>query len=130
MSALTRRQFLQGATGLLAAHAVPLMAVPQALTPRQPEGPFSPVELPLDNDNDLTRVKGQAMPARGQITDLAGRILDRNGKPLSGLRIEIWQCDINGRYRHPRDRGKQSPDPGFQGFGRAFPAGTSIRMNG
>lgn len=117
MSALTRRQFLRGATGLLAVHAVPLMAAPQALTPRQPEGPFYPVELPLDNDNDLTRVEGQPEPATGEITDLAGHILDRNGRALSGLRIEIWQCDINGRYRHPRDRGERPADPGFQGFG-------------
>ena len=120
MSGLTRRAFLQGTAGLLAAHAVPVTAVPGAITPGQPAGPFYPEELPLDDDNDLTRVKGQAMPAKGQITDLAGHIFDRNGQPLSGVRIEIWQCDINGRYRHPRDRGKQPPDPGFQGFGHSI----------
>ena len=117
MSVHTRRQFLQGAIGLLAAEAVPLMAAAQALTPRQPAGPFFPVELPLDDDNDLTRVEGQPKPASGEITDLSGRILDRNGRTLDGLRIEIWQCDINGRYRHPSDSGERPTDPGFQGFG-------------
>ena len=31
--------------------------------------------------------------------------------------MEIWQCDANGRYRHPRDRGDVEEDPNFQGFG-------------
>jgi protocatechuate 3,4-dioxygenase beta subunit len=123
MSAPTRRRFLQAATGLLAAHAVPLMAESQALTPRQPEGPFYPLEFPLDNDNDLTRVEGQPKPATGEITDLAGRIIDRNGRALSGMRIEIWQCDINGRYRHPGDRSERPADPGFQGFGHTVTDG-------
>jgi protocatechuate 3,4-dioxygenase beta subunit len=85
-------------------------------TPRQAAGPFYPVELPLDDDNDLIRVEGQPTEAEGRSTNLSGRILDRNGRPLAGMRIEIWQCDANGRYRHPRDRGP-APDPGFQGHG-------------
>ena len=35
------------------------------------------------------------------------------------MRIEIWQCDANGRYRHPGDRGGANPDPAFQGHGHA-----------
>ena len=31
--------------------------------------------------------------------------------------MEIWQCDANGRYRHPRDRGDVEEYPNFQGFG-------------
>ena len=38
-------------------------------------------------------------------------------RPLAGLRVEIWQCDTNGRYRHPRDTGGPDEDPNFQGFG-------------
>jgi protocatechuate 3,4-dioxygenase beta subunit len=123
MSLLTRRTFLQGAAGLLAAHVLPLTAAASQTTPRQPAGPFYPVELPLDDDNDLTRVAGQPASARGETADLAGRILDLNGRPLSGLRIEIWQCDINGRYRHPRDQGELPIDPGFQGFGHTVSDG-------
>jgi protocatechuate 3,4-dioxygenase beta subunit len=87
------------------------------LTPRQSAGPFYPPEPPLDDDNDLVHVSGQGRPAQGTISDLGGRLLDRNGQPLSDVRIEIWQCDANGRYRHPRDPGRRPIDPGFQGFG-------------
>lgn len=87
-------------------------------TPQQTAGPFYPSEAPLDDDNDLTRVQGRSDKARGQHTELTGRILDRNGEPVTGTRIEIWQCDANGRYHHPRDRDDQRPvDPAFQGFG-------------
>jgi protocatechuate 3,4-dioxygenase beta subunit len=120
MSNLTRRRFLRTTAGLLAAGSLPATAADLVLTPRQPAGPFYPLEPPLDDDNDLTRVRGQAQPAEGQITDLGGRILDRNGKPLDGVRIEIWQCDANGRYRHPRDNGQRAPDPNFQGFGHTL----------
>lgn len=88
-------------------------------TPRQTSGPFYPEALPLDDDNDLTRVAGQGTIAAGRITDLIGRVLDTNGNPLAGTRVEIWQCDANGRYHHPRDRGPGTPDENFQGHGRA-----------
>jgi protocatechuate 3,4-dioxygenase beta subunit len=35
------------------------------------------------------------------------------------VRVEIWQCDANGRYRHPWDRGGKALDPDFQGHGHA-----------
>ena len=89
-------------------------------TPRQTAGPFYPLELPLDDDNDLTFVKGRDAMAQGQVTDLGGRILDINGQPLRNLRIEIWQCDINGRYRHPYERGSQPRDENFQGHGHTI----------
>jgi len=117
MAGLTRRRFLQGTTGLLAVHGAPLLAGLRIATPRQPAGPFYPEQPPLDDDNDLTQVRGQAQPAQGHITELSGRLLDRNGQPLRDLRIEIWQCDSHGRYRHPRDSGTRPPDPGFQGSG-------------
>jgi protocatechuate 3,4-dioxygenase beta subunit len=89
-------------------------------TPRQGAGPFYPVELPLDNDNDLTRVAGREGVADGKIGDLSGRLLDVNGQPLPGMRLEIWQCDANGRYRHPRDTGGMDPDLNFQGHGHTL----------
>jgi protocatechuate 3,4-dioxygenase beta subunit len=103
------------AGGLLAAATSTASAA--LLTPRQSAGPFYPADLPLDDDNDLIHVAGESVVARGQAADVRGRLLDRNGKPLHGIRIEIWQCDANGRYRHPRDPGHREIDRGFQGFG-------------
>jgi protocatechuate 3,4-dioxygenase beta subunit len=104
------------ATGLLwpagAARALGLLP-----TPRQSLGPFYPSDIPLDADNDLVRVAGRTGVARGQVTDLVGRVLDEGGGPVSGARVEIWQCDANGRYHHPRDRGEAPLDPDFQGYG-------------
>ena len=92
-------------------------------TPRQPAGPFYPDDLPLDHDNDLTRVVGRTGRAQGRISDLSGRILDTAGRPVPGARIEIWQCDAQGRYRHPLDARDPPLDPDFQGFGRALSDG-------
>jgi protocatechuate 3,4-dioxygenase beta subunit len=112
-----RRRLLLGLSGLLLPGSAAALLSP---TPRQTPGPFYPQELPLDQDNDLTRITSGAdikPAAKGEITDLSGRLLDRSGRPLANRRIEIWQCDAYGRYRHPYDQGGASPDPGFQGFG-------------
>lgn len=115
----TRRRLIAGVAGLLV--ATPALAYRLlAPTPRQTAGPFYPAELPLDHDNDLTRVQGASGVAQGRVTDLAGRIMDINGRVLRGARIEIWQCDANGRYHHPRDSGRRSLDENFQGFGRTL----------
>ena len=55
--------------------------------------------------------------AGGQIVTLQGRVLDRNGAPISGARVEIWQVDMNARYLHRNDRNDAPRDPAFQGFG-------------
>ena len=86
-------------------------------TPRQSRGPFYPAELPLDHDNDLTRVQGRAGVARGELTDVVGRVLDASGRPVPNAQIEIWQCDVNGRYHHPGDRRHVPMDADFQGYG-------------
>ena len=111
-----RRNFLLAMTGLL---AVPKLALSNQLlsTPSQTAGPFYPVDLPLDNDNDLTRIANRTEQAKGDITDLAGRVVDINGNAIPNARIEIWQCDYNGRYRHPYEKGKNPIDANFQGHG-------------
>jgi protocatechuate 3,4-dioxygenase, beta subunit len=87
-------------------------------TPRQTSGPFYPVELPLDADNDLVRVSGRPNEAAGQVVHLFGRVLDPGGRAIAGAEVQIWQCDAQGYYHHPRDRGDRA-DPNFQGFGAA-----------
>jgi protocatechuate 3,4-dioxygenase beta subunit len=121
---VTRRRLLVGAGTVLAlagGRASPVVAG-LAATPRQTTGPFYPVELPLDRDNDLVRFAGASAPAQGQITHVFGRVLDRDARPIPGARIEIWQCNAFGRYRHPRDTRDAPLDPGFQGYGETVSA--------
>ncbi len=115
-----RRRIIAGAAALTASAAAP--AIARTLTPPQTAGPFYPDLMPEDDDADLTRVAGAPRPALGQVAELTGRVLDDSGKPIAGARVEIWQCDSNGRYRHSRERGRNDIDPGFQGFGRAVSA--------
>lgn len=97
------------------------LAAAREPTPRQSLGPFYPVDWAGDADSDLVRVTGEAARALGQVAHIRGRIVDRAGRPLSGAKVEIWQCDANGVYRHPRDRGNR--DAGFQGRGRMLASG-------
>jgi protocatechuate 3,4-dioxygenase beta subunit len=69
-------------------------------------------------DNDLVRVQGRQAQAMGQIAHVAGRVLDQRGEPVKGAMVEIWQCDANGIYNHPRQPGLQRRDAAFQGYGR------------
>ena len=87
-------------------------------TPGQTEGPFYPTAFPADADNDLVQVRGQSARAMGTVLHLQGRVLDTSGKPLGGATVEIWQCDVNGIYDHPRQSGRDRRDTAFQGFGR------------
>ena len=114
---LTRRRVITGIAGLLLASPALAARLLQP-TPRQTAGPFYPTDLPLDHDNNLVRIQGASRIATGRITDLSGRLLDLNDRPLGGVRIEIWQCDANGRYHHPRDSGDGPVDENFQGFGQ------------
>jgi protocatechuate 3,4-dioxygenase beta subunit len=87
-------------------------------TPGQTEGPFYPTSFPADADNDLVQVRGNAARALGTVLHLQGRVLDTSGRPLPGATVEIWQCDSNGIYDHPRQAGRERRDSAFQGFGR------------
>jgi protocatechuate 3,4-dioxygenase beta subunit len=105
-----------GAAGLVWRR--PTWAADLVATPGQTEGPFYPVEFPSDVDSDLVRVTGQAARALGQVTLISGRVTDTRGQPKRGAVVEIWQCDANGVYRHPRAPGQGRIDHAFQGYGR------------
>ena len=91
-------------------------------TPGATEGPFYPLPAMryADDDSDLVRIADEVELAGGEIVRLAGRVLDRDGRPLAGARVEIWQCDVNGVYLHRRDPNRDFLDPAFQGFGRSL----------
>lgn len=119
MRGIGRRQVLSAGAGLASVAALPACAAGLVTTPRQAEGPFYPLTLPLDNDNDLVQVDGQSERAAGEILHLGGRILGADGRPVPGMRVEIWQCDAFGVYHHPGDR-RSPADPNFQGFGHSI----------
>ena len=92
-------------------------------TPPQTEGPYYPpkaqIDAMLDQDNDLTRIKGQAGKATGQIVYVMGQVRDQQCRPIEGAVVEIWQASENGRYSHPRDRDNRAPlDSNFQYWGK------------
>jgi protocatechuate 3,4-dioxygenase, beta subunit len=113
---LNRRRLLATGAALATCGTVAPGAAALLPTPPQTTGPFYPVTLPLDGDNDLVQISGSSERAAGTILHLAGRVLDRDGRPVRGARIEIWQCDAFGVYHHPRDP-RGPADPNFQGFG-------------
>jgi protocatechuate 3,4-dioxygenase, beta subunit len=115
-TSLQRRRVLSwiGACALAPLAATPVLAEDRPPTPRMTEGPFYPTSFPGDTDADLTRIEGRAAAAEGKILDVSGRVLDRSGAPHAGARVEIWQCDAQGRYHHV---GGREGDPNFQGFG-------------
>lgn len=88
-------------------------------TPPQTAGPFYPPprQRPGDTDWDLVKVAGKVREAGGDVLHLGGRVLDREGRPVPEVLVEIWQCDANGRYLHQGDGAAGVRDPYFQGYG-------------
>lgn len=136
MATIGRRQLLLGGVaglGALAAGRAGLWAQdakPGAFaeelirTPQQTEGPFYPIKLPLDTDNDLLIVNDSITSAVGEITHLSGRVLDARGGPLRNVLVEIWQVDHNGAYLHEKSGNGDKRDANFQGFGRFMTGST------
>jgi protocatechuate 3,4-dioxygenase beta subunit len=86
-------------------------------TPAETEGPFFPTSVNVERDADLTRLAGRNERAAGQLIEVRGRVLNRDGQPISGAKVELWQANAAGRYAHPRDAANTAPlDPNFQGY--------------
>jgi len=121
----SRRAFVRNLTLGAAGLWVP-GAFAEALTQtaKQAEGPFYPVDLPLDTDNDLIIVNDGLTRSVGTITHLSGRILGPSGAPIRNALVEIWQVDHHGVYLHKGSAGAEKRDKNFQGFGR-FLTGTT-----
>jgi len=120
---LLRRRILEGGVAVAAGLGLSRLASAVALppTPAQTAGPFYPLMLPADSDNDLVHIAGRDGTAKGTVAHISGRILDRDGRPISGARVEIWQCDANGHYHYVRDdRSGSPPDENFQGYGQTL----------
>lgn len=120
---ISRRELLALGASAIGASAVPRRIAwlgqqqDLARTEDQVLGPFYPVAKPLDRDADLTWIRGRSGRAQGQVIHLGGRVVDIHGKPLSGIKVEIWQANIHGRYAHINDANLAPLDPNFQGYG-------------
>lgn len=116
-SLMTRRAFA-GSAMAAAALIATRGSAEEAIrgTAGSPIGPFYPVERLAEEDADLTWIKGHSQRATGNVIEVTGRVLDRYGKPVSGARLELWQCNAAGRYAHSGDVSTAPLDPNFQGF--------------
>ncbi len=120
---MQRRIFLKAATHAAAQVSVTAVALTSVSacadtanqtgkTSRDAEGPFYPVApIPLDNNLLLSD------DFIGEALLFSGRVLDSAARPVNDTRIEIWQCDGNSVYRHPKASANTSEDPSFRGFG-------------
>lgn len=119
-SILARRKVLHAPLAFAAWYFLGNESIASTLppTPVQTAGPFYPLSFPQDSDSDLLHVAGRSGVAHGVPTKITGRVLDLNGRPIAGARVEIWQCDFDGRYHYVRDgRTDQPRDDDFQGYG-------------
>ncbi len=91
-------------------------------TPQDALGPFYPPQWAGEIDADLV-VFGSGAYADGTPLTITGVIRSTDGKALANARVEIWQTDATGKYRHPDDDGEGPAKRGFQGFGRALTDG-------
>ncbi len=119
MPVITRRLLLGTAAALGSVSALPAFAEARLVpTPPSSEGPFYPRSFPLDADTDLVQVAGRSGRARGVVVYLAGKLVNPDGKPISGAEVEIWHCDAGGIYHHVGSASRGA-DPNFQGYGKA-----------
>ncbi|QYC43235.1 Protocatechuate 3,4-dioxygenase beta chain [Nonomuraea coxensis DSM 45129] len=94
-----------------------------ALAVKDPEaaelaGPVFGVSDVTALDSDLTK-QHLGEPLGERIT-VRGRVLDRDGRPVRGQLVEVWQANSAGRYRHQRDDHPAPLDPNFSGVGRCL----------
>ena len=118
----SRRRFIEmssGLGGLVASGSLTSLLAQERriLTEEQVLGPFYPISRPLDRDADLTHLRGRRLAAKGQVIHLMGRVVNLQGKPLAGVKLEIWQANAHGRYAHINDQNTAPLDPNFQGYG-------------
>ena len=118
-TAISRRRMMQAGLGACAlAAASPLLAATPGVTPVQTEGPFFPARDQADKDVDLTTIEGHAGRALGEVVEIAGQVLDPDGRPLAGALVDVWQANHHGRYAHEKDPNPAPLDPDFQDWAR------------
>jgi protocatechuate 3,4-dioxygenase beta subunit len=114
---ISRRAIIGSGIVLAGASLADRLAAADAIiqTSTQTIGPFYPVQRPLEQDADLTRLASASEPAKGQVIEVTGRVLGPDGRPVPNAKLDIWQANAAGRYAHPGDDNPAPLDPGFQG---------------
>ena len=111
---MNRRKLVQSAATVGLLSGLPVAAgTPLPKTPVDFTGPFYP-KGPRNRKSDL--IVGEP---RAEVLHLSGRVLAPDERPLTGVLVDIWQADPNGRYKHPRDRGQDSLMEEFLYWGEA-----------
>jgi protocatechuate 3,4-dioxygenase, beta subunit len=100
----------------LRAPSRPLTILPHTLS--ELTGPAFGEDAVGPLDHDLTRQ--HAGEPIGQRIVVAGRLLDRDGRPIRGQLVEVWQANAAGRYVHKVDQHPAPLDPNFTGAGRCL----------
>ena len=100
----------------LRAPSKPLLLLPHTLS--ELTGPVFGHDAVGELDHDLT--EGQAGEPLGERIIVAGRVTDRDGRPVRSALIEIWQANAAGRYVHEVDQHPAPLDPNFTGAGRCL----------
>jgi protocatechuate 3,4-dioxygenase, beta subunit len=95
---------------------IDITAQPLLRTPDQILGPFYPVSRTAPETKDLAESPNRPGRATGELLRVEGQVLTLTGRPVAGARIEIWQANFQGKYRHPSDTTPVPIDPNFDGF--------------
>jgi protocatechuate 3,4-dioxygenase beta subunit len=94
----------------------PLLFLPGSLSDRT--GPAFGTDAVSASDSDLTQQ--HAGEPLGERIVVSGRVVDRDGHPIRGTLVEIWQANAAGRYVHVVDQHPAPLDPNFTGAGRCL----------
>ncbi len=92
--------------------------IPRPITRSERTGPTGLPERLDARPIDLSHSSRGGGRAIGQLIEVSGRLLDEDGRPLSGAVLELWQANSAGRYIHELDKNSEPLDPNFMGHGR------------
>lgn len=87
-----------------------------SLTPSVVDDAYYPGEN-IGRTNNLRRVTGSALVAKGEPIYIKGRVVDEDCLPVSDAVVEIWQANSYGKYQHINDKSPALLDKNFAGSG-------------